>query len=179
MRPSTMCQLWPAFTLWLSEKSTAAAGRPIKTREWQWPEAFAKTDGSWFCFVIERRTGDLIGFAKGVPYTGGLPGFAGELNKIYLLREYQRMGLGRRLIGHVAREFLGRGISSICCSATLGIHPMRSTRPWERNGYSPTRASFTATTAGEICGVSRTFAPSNERTSQWHSINSQPEPQNL
>ena len=44
---------------------------------------------------------------------GGLPGFAGELNKIYLLRDYQRQGLGRRLVGHVARRFLSQGIASM------------------------------------------------------------------
>jgi hypothetical protein len=31
----------------------------------------------------------------------------------YLLREYQRQGLGRRLIGHMARQFVGRGILSM------------------------------------------------------------------
>jgi len=28
-------------------------------------------------------------------------------------REYQRQGLGRRLVGHVARRFLGQGIGSM------------------------------------------------------------------
>jgi GNAT superfamily N-acetyltransferase len=42
-----------------------------------------------------------------------LPGYAGELNKIYLLRKYHRRGLGRRLVGHVARRFLQRGIASM------------------------------------------------------------------
>ena len=67
-------------------------------RESQWRDAFAKADGSWFCIVIEAADGELIGFAKGVR-TG--PG-RGDLNKIYLLSEYQRMGLGRRLVGHVS-----------------------------------------------------------------------------
>ena len=82
-------------------------------REWQWRQAFANADGNWFCFVIERQNGDLIGFAKGIPYTGDLPDFAGELNKIYLLREYQRLGLGSRLIGYVARRFLSQCIQSM------------------------------------------------------------------
>lgn len=82
-------------------------------RERQWRDAFEKTDGSWFCLVIERRNGELIGFVKGLRYSGGLPGFSGELNKIYLLREYQRLGLGRRLVGHVARRFLSQGISTM------------------------------------------------------------------
>jgi ribosomal protein S18 acetylase RimI-like enzyme len=83
-------------------------------RERQWREAFEVTDGSWFCFVVEGQNGELVGFAKGTPYDhSDLPDFAGELNKIYLLREYQRQGLGRRLVGHVARRFLCQGISSM------------------------------------------------------------------
>jgi ribosomal protein S18 acetylase RimI-like enzyme len=35
------------------------------------------------------------------------------LNKIYVLLDYQRLGLGRRLVGHVARRFLSQGISSM------------------------------------------------------------------
>ena len=93
---------------------THGPGPTYELRERQWREAFQVTDGSWFCFVIEGPNGELVGFAKGVPYAhGDLPDFSGELNKIYLLREYQRLGLGRRLIGHVARRFLGQGISSM------------------------------------------------------------------
>ncbi|PYV30984.1 MAG: GNAT family N-acetyltransferase [Acidobacteria bacterium] len=88
-------------------------GPTYEIREWQWRQAFANADGNWFCFVIERQNGDLIGFAKGIPYTGDLPDFAGELNKIYLLREYQRLGLGSRLIGYVARRFLSQCIQSM------------------------------------------------------------------
>jgi len=83
-------------------------------RERQWRQAFAVTDGSWFCFVVEGPNGELVGFAKGVPYQHrDLPGFAGELSKIYLLREYQRQGLGRRLVGHVVHRFLSQGVSSM------------------------------------------------------------------
>jgi ribosomal protein S18 acetylase RimI-like enzyme len=88
-------------------------GPTYQTREWQWRKAFTEDSGNWFCFVIERRNGELIGFAKGVPYTGGLPGFSGELNKLYLLREFHRRGLGRRLLGHVTRRFLSQGITSM------------------------------------------------------------------
>jgi len=83
-------------------------------REHQWREAFEEADGSWFCLVIERRNGgDLIGFAKGQRYRGDLPGFAGELNKLYLRRDYQRLGFGRQLTGHVARRFLSQEISTM------------------------------------------------------------------
>ena len=70
-----------------------------------------RNDGSWFCLVAERPDGELVGFAKG--NKSDHPEFAGELNKIYLLREYQRVGLGRRLLGHVVRRFLSQGINSM------------------------------------------------------------------
>jgi ribosomal protein S18 acetylase RimI-like enzyme len=90
-------------------------------RERQWREAFGVTDGSVFCFVVEGQNGELVGFAKGTPYDhSDLPDFAGQLSKIYLLREYQRQGLGRRLVGHVARRFLSQGISSMLLFADAG-----------------------------------------------------------
>lgn len=83
-------------------------------RERQWREQFERTDGSWFCFVVENRSGELVGFAKGNTYASDdLPGYSGELNKIYLLREYQRLGIGRKLAGHIARRFLSQGISTM------------------------------------------------------------------
>ncbi len=83
-------------------------------RESQWRQTFELNDDSWFCFVIENSKGQLIGFAKGKKYDhADLPDFSGELNKIYLVREYQRMGLGRRLVGCVSRRFLSLGITSM------------------------------------------------------------------
>lgn len=80
-----------------------------------WKEFFSRTNEGWFCFVIENtHTHQLIGFAKAKPYASGdLPDFAGELNKIYLLRSYQRLGFGAKLLGHVSRRFLSQGIHSM------------------------------------------------------------------
>jgi GNAT superfamily N-acetyltransferase len=85
-------------------------------RESQWIDAFARADGSWFCIVVESPAGELIGFAKGVRTEPG----CGDLNKIYLLSEYQRLGLGRRLVGHVVRRFLSDGITTMTLSADAG-----------------------------------------------------------
>jgi L-amino acid N-acyltransferase YncA len=96
---------------------THRGGRPggpsYELREHQWREAFARGDGSWFSYVIEDDDGELVGFAKGTPHDGGVPGYAGELNKIYLLQRVQRHGLGRRLLCTVARRFLERGVTSM------------------------------------------------------------------
>jgi L-amino acid N-acyltransferase YncA len=89
-------------------------GPTFEVRERQWRQAFEAGDGTWFCFVIEDTGGELIGFAKGQPYSHpDQPEFDGELNKIYLLRSYHRRGLGRRLLGHVSRRFLVQGISTM------------------------------------------------------------------
>jgi len=84
----------------------------VELRTSQWRKIFDADDGS-FCFVIENHAGGLVGFARGTLHDGGVPGFVGELNKIYLLRQYHRLGLGRRLVGHVANRFLSRGITSM------------------------------------------------------------------
>jgi GNAT superfamily N-acetyltransferase len=86
-------------------------GPAYEVRERQWREAFAGHDGSWFCLVVERPDGRLVGFARGTRSDN--PAYAGELNKIYLLREYQGVGLGRRLLGHVARRFIRQGVNSM------------------------------------------------------------------
>ena len=80
-----------------------------EVREYQWRNQFKVTDGSWFCFVIENNKKELIGFAKGKRNEDN----TGVIDKIYLLRSYQRLGLGRKLVGQVARRFLSMGVSSI------------------------------------------------------------------
>jgi GNAT superfamily N-acetyltransferase len=40
-------------------------------------------------------------------------GFAGELNKIYVLRRVHRQGVGRLLLCNVARRFLREGVTSM------------------------------------------------------------------
>jgi ribosomal protein S18 acetylase RimI-like enzyme len=90
-----------------------SGGPSYELRERQWREAFQGKDGSWFCFVVENDRGELVGFAKGTPHDGGVPGFEGELNKIYVLQRYHRQGLGRLLLCNVARRFLDRGVTSM------------------------------------------------------------------
>lgn len=100
-------------TTWAATYPDVRRPPTFAIRERQWREAFAHRDGTWFCLVIENAKRELVGFAKGVKQSSG----AGDLSKIYLLEEYQRMGIGRRLMGHVARRFLSEGVSSMTLSA--------------------------------------------------------------
>jgi ribosomal protein S18 acetylase RimI-like enzyme len=84
----------------------------VELRESQWRTAFERAT-DWFCYVVESTDGKLVGFAKGTLHDGGVPGFEGELNKIYVLRRWHRQGIGRQLVEHVARRFLERGVNSM------------------------------------------------------------------
>lgn len=46
-------------------------------------------------------------------HDGGVPGFMGELNKIYVLRECHRHRIGRRLVARIAQRFLEQGVTSM------------------------------------------------------------------
>lgn len=88
-------------------------GPTYEIREHQWRQMFNTPARDWFCFVIENEQGELIGFAKGQPYTHDDLPFSGELNKIYLLKKYHRLGLGRKLLCKVAQRFLEQGTASM------------------------------------------------------------------
>ena len=81
---------------------THRGGRPggpsYELRERQWREAFTVTDSSWFCCVVEDDDGEFVAFAKGTLHDGGVPGFVGELNKIYALQRLDRL-IGERQRG--------------------------------------------------------------------------------
>jgi L-amino acid N-acyltransferase YncA len=96
-----------------THRGSRPGGPSYELREQQWRAAFERQDGSWFCYVIEDDRGELVGFAKGTPDDGSVPGYAGRLNKIYLLQRVQRCGLGRLLLCAMARRFMERGITSM------------------------------------------------------------------
>jgi GNAT superfamily N-acetyltransferase len=78
-------------------------------------------------------------------------GFAGELNKIYVLRRVHRQGVGRLLLCNVARRFLREGVTSMLL---FGEATNPSNAFYEAFGaerlYSDT-GEFTAGTAGVTC----------------------------
>ena len=89
------------------------------TREYQWQQQFKVTDGSWFCLVVQDTKGQFVGFAQGKHFASeDLPDYNGELNKIYLLVPYQRLGIGQRLFCNVAQYFKKQGITSMVLFGT-------------------------------------------------------------
>ncbi len=93
-------------------KETHGAFRAPKLplRLMQWTDLFAKNGGQWFCFVVERDAGESVGFAKGDFPESGTDGL---LNKIYILRKFHKLGLGRWLLLSIAQEFQKHGVTSM------------------------------------------------------------------
>ena len=108
-------------------------GPNYEVREQQWREAFARNEPAWFCVVAERPDGELVAFAQG--NRSDHPEFGGELGKIYVLRDYQRLGIGQRLLGQVARRFRNLGINSMWL---FGDARNPSSRVWKRLGAEKT-----------------------------------------
>ena len=91
-------------------------GKPnIKLRQYQWNKSFKEeNDGSWFCILVIDKNNKLIGFAKGIiSKNESSPEQHGDLNKIYLLNDYQRLGLGKKLFAQVVERFLSKGVNDM------------------------------------------------------------------
>ena len=65
-----------------------------------------------FSFVAEDHK-RVVGWTVGGPERNGNKEYVGELYAIYLLEEYQRRGIGRRLTAEVAGRLVGADIGSM------------------------------------------------------------------
>ena len=75
-------------------------------REKGWHQVFenAQKDGN-FTYVAENELGQIVGFANaGIERSRNLV-YRGELNAIYILKDYQKKGIGRELVRVVAARF--------------------------------------------------------------------------
>ncbi len=77
----------------------------------QWESKLRNATPETFCLVAEQNGRGLIGFAH--CHSADFREYEGQLEKIYLLREYRRVGIGRRLICAAAARFLGAEMRSM------------------------------------------------------------------
>lgn len=89
------------------------AGLSYRKRELVWIDILAAGRPAESNFVAETDCGEIVGFAGGGPKREGNPAYPGELYAVYLLEEYQRAGVGRRLVSAVARQLLADGFPSM------------------------------------------------------------------
>lgn len=81
-----------------------------ESREQMWTNAIP--DGG--IYVAENKEGMIVGFAKGgKERSGNYKGHDGELYAIYILKEYQRKGIGRSLVKPIIAEIKEMGLNSM------------------------------------------------------------------
>jgi ribosomal protein S18 acetylase RimI-like enzyme len=65
-------------------------------------------------FVAVNKENDIVGFSSGGgERDGGYPGYSGELYAIYILKEYQRKGLGKLLVKPIIEDLQQKSISTM------------------------------------------------------------------
>ena len=65
------------------------------------------------CVFIAEHEADVVGFSCGTLLEPAKLGFDSELAAVYLRREFQRAGLGRRLVGAVAEALRGKSATAL------------------------------------------------------------------
>ena len=94
-----------------------------RNRESLWKEHLTTDRPGASYFVAYAGAGDIVGFASAGPEREGDSAYRGELYAIYLLEEYQRMGIGRRLFSCVTRRLLSDGFDSMLLWVLEDNHP--------------------------------------------------------
>lgn len=98
------------------------SGPTYETREWQWREKLSEMDATTFALVLETDAKQLVGFIWCHPTQDNLK-WAARLNKIYLLREYQRRGLGKRMVTAAVDRLLEHGLTSMVLFTEVDNEP--------------------------------------------------------
>jgi len=77
-----------------------------------WDRVLTAEPGTTSVYVAEHGP-DIVGFACGTLLTPPKHGFGAELAAVYLRREFQRAGIGRKLFGAVVEAQRGHGATGI------------------------------------------------------------------
>ena len=87
-------------------------GPTFALRKSQWREKLNGLHATNFVIVLETPERELVGFCWAHPAHDD-PRWAARLNKIYLLRPYQRQGLGTRMMKTAVGRLVANGLASM------------------------------------------------------------------
>ncbi len=90
-----------------------------------WDRVLTSGPNATSIFVAEHGT-DVVGFSCGAPLHPPKHGFDAELAAVYLRREFQRAGLGRRLVAAVAEAQRAQAATGLLTWVIAGNKPARA-----------------------------------------------------
>lgn len=76
-------------------------------------EFLSNTDSNTFTYVAEEESGQVVGFASGGPERTGNSLYKSEIYALYILKDYQRKGVGRLLVQTVIKRLKQSGVHSL------------------------------------------------------------------
>lgn len=79
----------------------------------RWSRSLAAPRPGRFTLVAIEESGMIVGFADCGPERGEENLYDGEIYALYLLREYQGMGIGRRLVRASVERMISQGMNSM------------------------------------------------------------------
>lgn len=85
----------------------------VERRMQAWADILSNPEHPAFLFVAIDETGQIVGFASGRPDRENDPEYTGEVGAIYLLKQAQGQGTGRKLMQAAASELIQRGHQSM------------------------------------------------------------------
>ncbi len=85
----------------------------VERRTKSWEETLSDPEQSTCLYVAEDETGMIVGFASGNAVREENMEYTGEVSAIYLLKQAQGHGTGRKLMQAAARELIRRGHHSM------------------------------------------------------------------
>lgn len=84
-----------------------------ESREEQWRRALSNPSSRVHLHVMQEKGGSVGGFVAVGPERGEMEDYDGELYAIYLLKQYQGLGYGRKLFAGGARALVNEGFRSL------------------------------------------------------------------
>jgi GNAT superfamily N-acetyltransferase len=89
-----------------------------------WRDVLIDSNMPGFVYVAVNDAGQIVGYIAGGPEREGNQLYEGELYSIYILKEFQRQGIGRNLIAAASQKMLQSGLKSVMLW-TLAVNPYR------------------------------------------------------
>ena len=89
-----------------------------------WRDLLIDSNMPGFVYVAVNDEGHIVGYITGGPEREGNRLYEGELYSIYILREFQRQGIGRSLTAAASKKLLQSGLKSVMLW-TLAVNPYR------------------------------------------------------
>lgn len=80
----------------------------VEDRVRKWTDRLAARDG-WRTLAVYSPQGTMVGFCYFGPEPAPDPAYTGIIDIIYLMKEHQRLGVGRRLFTESARQLASQG----------------------------------------------------------------------